>query len=140
MALEQLPRIEYAFLCEDVRREIGEKNSYMGVFSKFHVDDFEKPLRPFYVVCLWLFDDQSPKKLIIRLADEDGADIRKRVELETPHLEGERNEYGAYGLNFHFGIPNLKLEGPGKYFVIFKLGEREIKRVPFLVVGGGKEG
>lgn len=138
MAVE-LPKVQYAFFCEDVRREIGDKPSYMGVFGKFHVDDFEKPLRPFYVASLWLFEARDPKKITVRLIDNQGRDVRKRVEVEIPRLDEEKNEFGAYGLHFHMGITNLKLEGPGIYFVLFKLGEREMARVPF-IVRGGKEG
>jgi len=132
MAVE-LPKVQYAFFCDDVRREIGDKPSYMGVFGKFHVDDFEKPLRPFYVASLWLFEDQGPKTITVRLIDNEGRDVRKRVEVEIPRLGEEKNEFDAYGLNFHIGIANLKVERPGTYFVLFKLGEREMARVPFLV-------
>ena len=125
-------RIHLAFLCDDVRNELQNKISYMGVFGRFNVMDFEKPVPPFYVASQWHFDDRGLKKIALVLVDDNNNELQ-RTGGEILVDKEEKNEFDAYGLNLNIGISALKFGKAGRYFFVFKLEDNEIARLPILV-------
>lgn len=122
MAKSKYPNIRYAIICEDIRQEIGNKVSLMGVFHK----NINIPI-PYILpkLCFRVIFDGVPEShtLAARLYDPDETVLNKaRLDL-PPKPEGNVSSF-----TIDLAFAGLKIEKAGSYSLSFSFDKDKGKR------------
>jgi len=117
-----MPKVFIAVLCDDVRHEFNNKFSLMGIFSRWNVVDFTKPLPPFHVFARIGFEAEGDHPIEVELRTAEGE--RRFLMQGVAHLEGKDEVTDLYLTNIEFKLENLMIPRPGNYeFAIRSGGE-----------------
>ncbi len=120
-----------AVVCDDVRHEVGNKNSLMGIFTDFQVSDYQQPLPPFTVFVKLGFQNPGPHKVEFNVKSHEG-DFG--FSLSGPVEAKEKNEaYGQHMLEMDVRLANLKIPREGQYSIEVKVNSRAVTHIPFVV-------
>jgi hypothetical protein len=108
-----MPKVLAALLCDDVRRELGNKQSVMGIFSSFNVGDFTKPLQPFHLFAIIGFEKAGQHSLDVELHTIQG---EKRFAMTvTTDVNARQDATDLYVANIDLRLGNLTVPRPGLY-------------------------
>jgi hypothetical protein len=111
-----VPKLIYAILCDDVRREQLGKHILIGTFENFTMSDFTQTLPPFKIFARVAVDyTDRPHDLSIRITSENNdfhAELGGMV-TKTNHSEA----YGAPVLDLSVGFGSLVIPAEGRYQV-----------------------
>jgi hypothetical protein len=99
----------YTIFCDDVRLEVGNKLSLMGVFHQIAVHQFPVTLLKFAVVCQWRGEGRHLSEVRILTPDRQRA-----VVLAEPSLFEVAPGGVANNISFFF---NVEFPAPGNYLV-----------------------
>ena len=121
-----------AAICDDVRHEVGNKVSLMGIFNQFLIADFQQPLRPFKVYAKLRFTAEGQHTVAFRFANLQG-DFNIRMEAPVVATR-EDPVFGGYTANVEVGVDNLKLPRPGEYQIDISCDGTLADSIPFRVV------
>ena len=101
-------QLMYSIICDDVRIEMGNKLSLMGLFENIFLQGFPSALLKFAVVNHWVGNGQFETQVKIVAPD------RKEVVVSAPSTFSiEKNGY-ADNVSF---FTNVEFERPGAYIV-----------------------
>ncbi len=125
-----MPRLTLCTLCDDVRFEVGNKHTLVGLFDTFNVADFARPLPPFRIFARIGLEQAGIHPLVVRLASAEG---NFRVEMAGQLDARAPNEVsGLFEAVFTVGLNTLRLPRAGRYEVQFVVGGQEIGGCAFL--------
>ena len=117
-------QLVYSLLCEDVRLELGNKLSLMGIFENVFLPSFPATLLKFATVNHWVgvgdFETQ------VKVAAPDGREIA----VSAP--SGFRMESQGYSDNVTF-FANVQLERAGTYQIRVYLDGKIVAEKPLYV-------
>jgi hypothetical protein len=102
-------RLSYTIFCDDVRLEVGNKLSLMGVFHQIVVQQFPVTLLKFAVVSQWRGEGRSLSEVRILTPDR-----RQAVVMAEPSPFEVTPGGVANNVSFFF---NVAFPAPGKYLV-----------------------
>lgn len=102
-------RLAYTLFCDDVRLEVGNKLSLMGVFHQIMVQHFPVTLLKFAVVTQWRGDGRHLSE--VRIISEDG---QQPVVIAEPSPFEITAGGVANNISFFF---NVEFPAPGRYRV-----------------------
>ena len=123
-------------LCDDVRFELGNKHTLVGLFDTFNVADFAQPLPPFRVFARFALDapGSHPVGLCIMNAEHDfRVDVVGRLEARTPSEVS-----GRFESVFAATLASLRVPGPGRYDLRLTVDGQEVGGCAFLAVAAGQ--
>ena len=111
MSAEQPSKLQmiYTIFCDDVRLEVGNKLSLMGVFHQIAVHQFPLTLMKFAVVSQWRGEGRHLSEVRILAPDRQRA-----VVLAEPSLFEVAPGGVANNISFFF---NVEFPAPGNYLV-----------------------
>jgi hypothetical protein len=124
-----MPRVIIQALCDDIRHEVNNKVSLMGIFENFNVNDFTKGLPPFHVYAKVGFETNAPVPLQLELRSVEGQRIF--VIEANANLGVEPAPDGLYYTNFDSMLQNLKLPRPGVYEFVIRANNQSIGLIHF---------
>lgn len=102
-------RLSYTVFCDDVRLEVGNKLSLMGVFHQIMVQHFPVTVMKFAVVTQWRGDGRHLSE--VRILTEDR---QQAVVLAEPSPFEIASGGVANNISFFF---NVEFPAPGRYHV-----------------------
>ncbi|HEX8118839.1 MAG TPA: hypothetical protein VF521_16295 [Pyrinomonadaceae bacterium] len=102
-------RLAYTIFCDDVRLEVGNKLSLMGVFHQIYVQHFPVTVMKFAVVTQWRGEGRHLSE--VRILTEDG---QQAVVLAEPSPFEVAAGGVANNISFFF---NVEFPAPGLYRV-----------------------
>ena len=102
-------RLAYTLFCDDVRLEVGNKLSLMGVFHQILVQHFPVTVMKFAVVTQWRGDGRHLSE--VRILTEDR---QQAVVLAEPSPFEIASGGVANNISFFF---NVEFPTPGRYYV-----------------------
>ena len=102
-------RLSYTIFCDDVRLEVGNKLSLMGVFHQVLVQHFPVTVMKFAVVTQWRGEGRHLSE--VRILTPDG---QRAVVLAEPSPFEVMHGGVANNISFFF---NVEFPGPGTYRV-----------------------
>src|SRR5438067_4833566 len=115
-----MPRLVTCLLCDDVRYELGGKQTLVGLFDQFNVVDFSQPLPSFKIFVRLAVDDEGEFPIAIRLLSREG-DFR--IELPGQFSAQDRSEVsGLYEGVVALAINGMRVPRPGHYDVRIVVG------------------
>lgn len=117
-------RLVYSLLCDDIRIELGNKISLMGVFENIFFPVFPSTLLKFTVVNHW--EGEGAFETYIRVLGPDGRDFAVSS-TSTFTIEG-----AGYADNITF-FTNIVFDKPGVYVVQTWLDGNRIAERPLFV-------
>ncbi len=102
-------QLAYTIFCDDVRLEVGNKLSLMGVFHQILVQQFPVTLLKFAVVTQWRGEGRHLSEVRILTADR-----QRPVVLDEPSPFEVAHGGVANNISFFF---NVEFPAPGLYYV-----------------------
>lgn len=126
-----MPQLLLCTLCDDVRFEVGNKHTLVGLFDTFNVSDFAQPLPPFRVFARLAVDAPGTHKVLLRIQHVETdfrVEVTGRVDARQPS-----EVTGRFEAIFSATLPAIRLPGPGRYDVRFTIGGSDIGGCAFLV-------
>jgi hypothetical protein len=129
-ALIARPTLDYAVVCDDVRYEVGDKISLMGVFDAIQIQSFPAVHPRLSVVVAWM-NVPGEVKSEIQLADPDGSLIGR---LGVAHIQQKGARKGARHIAVSLNVP---FKAPGNYQIKISL-DGELIRSILLPVGSNE--
>lgn len=124
---EQL-KLSYVILCDDVRLEVGNKLSLMGVFQSMVVEHLPVTVLKFAVVSHWKGAGSYQLEVLIRKPDRQGIAVASSPSTfdvgEAGHMD-----------NVSFFV-NTTFNEPGRYWVQIMIDSEVIDQQPLLVFDG----
>jgi hypothetical protein len=128
MASENL-RLVYTLLCDDVRLEVGNKVSLMGVFQNIMVEKLPVSLIKFAVVNHWRGEGNHSTEVRILSPDKAGLVVTSQAtKLELAP--------GGFTDNVSFFV-NVVFPSAGTYWVQTLAGSQVIEEFPLIVTDVG---
>ena len=120
-----------AVVCDDVRHEVRNKKSLMGLFTDFNVSDYQQPLPRFTVFVKLGFQNSGTYTVGFNVKSHEGDfgfSLSGSVEATV------RNEaYQRYVVDMDVGLSNLKVPREGLYFVEVTVDNQAVTHIPFVV-------
>jgi hypothetical protein len=126
-----MPQLLLCTLCDDVRFEVGNKHTLIGLFDTFNVSDFSQPLPSFRVFARLAVDAPGSHKvlLLIQHVETDfRVEVTGRVDARQPS-----EVTGRFEAIFSATLAAIQLPGAGRYNVRFTIGSTDIGGCAFLV-------
>ena len=132
------PRVAFCVFCDDLRQEVGNKLSYMGVYTSDLLVFGRPPVTlPRFTIITWLISDidDPPQQLIVRVVVGPDEQERVRIDLQPnpdaklSHLDGAAKVHAQIAIPL-VGFP-LEQEG---YIQVMLETERETIRAGRLMV------
>ena len=119
-------------LCDDVRFELGNKHTLVGLFDTFNVADFAHALPPFRVFARFALDTPGVHPVGLRIVNAEG-DFRVEV---SGHLEARTPSEvsGRFESVFAATLAALRVPRPGRYEIQLSVDGREVGGCAFLAV------
>jgi hypothetical protein len=115
------PKLVYSMICEDIRREVGNKISIMGVFISGQI---LVPVFPFTFRSLFfhlVFDViKNGTEVEMQLLDPDGKTI---ININKSSIGIPTTKMKPKGCILEPGFINLKVEKEGTYTLLVTFGE-----------------
>src|SRR5262249_40195331 len=118
-------------LCDDVRFELGNKHTLVGLFDTFNIADFAQPLPPFRVFARIALDAPGVYPVGLRIANAEGdfrVEVTGRLEARAPSEVS-----GRFESVFAATLAALRIPGPGRYEVQLSVGGHDVGGCAFLV-------
>lgn len=120
-----------AVVCDDVRREIHNKKSLMGLVTGFSVSNYQQPLPRFTVFVKLGFQKSGTYTVVFNVKSHEG-DFG--FSLSGPVEATVQNEaYQRYVVDMDVGLSNLKVPREGQYFVEVTVDGQAVTHIPFVV-------
>lgn len=107
-------RYAHAVVCEDVRQEVGNKLSLMGIWgSDLNIEGVPPIVLPKLAIVGWIISpiERPFKEATIRVKALDQSEITQTVTLQwtSPAKPASRNLFAQ----FVIGLGNMQISGPG---------------------------
>ena len=131
-----MPQLLLCTLCDDVRFELGNKHTLVGLFDTFNVGDFAQPLPAFRVFARVALDTPGshPVTLTVTNADDDlRVEVAGRLEARAPSEVS-----GRFEAVFAATLTALRVPRPGRYDVRLSVGGQDLGGCAFLAVAAGR--
>lgn len=128
-----MPALLLCTLCDDVRFELGNKHTLIGLFDTFNVTDFAQPLPTFRVFVRFALDAPGPHPVALRITNAEGdfrVDITGRLDARAPSEVS-----GRFESVFSATLTALRLPRPGRYEIRLSVGGHDVGGCAFLAVG-----
>jgi hypothetical protein len=122
----QKPELDYAVVCDDVRFEVGDRISLMGLFDAIAVQSFPTTHPRLAVVVAWA-GLRGEAKSEIDLVDPTGTTLGK---LGVANLKESGEKKGARHIAVTYNVP---FRGPGTHQVKIYLNGELIRSIPLPV-------
>lgn len=119
-------------LYDDVRFEVGNKHTLIGLFDTFNVTDFEQPLPPFRVFARIALDTPGTHPVGLSVASAEGdfrVEVQGRLEARAPSEVS-----GRFESVFAATLSALRVPRPGRYDVRLAVAGQEVGGCAFLAV------
>ena len=127
-----MPRVLIATLCDDVREEVGGKNSLMGVFNTFYVSDFRNPINTFWIFARLEFDQDGEYPIVVEFRTIEGQSIfQVRGNVNVQRSQQSQIEPTA---NLKFRVIGLRFPRHGVYELAILHNDQMLHRVYVEVV------
>ena len=123
-------------LCDDVRFELGNKHTLVGLFDTFNVADFAQPLPPFRVFARFALDAPGTHPVGLRVANAEGdfrVEVSGRLEARAPSEVS-----GRFESVFAATLASLRVPRPGRYEVTLSVDGHELGGCAFLAVAAAR--
>jgi hypothetical protein len=123
-------------LCDDVRFELGNKHTLVGLFDTFNVADFAQPLPAFRVFARFALDGAGTHPVVLRIVNPEGdfrVEVTGRLEARTPSEVS-----GRFETVFAATLAALRIPRPGRYEIQLSIDGREVGGCAFLAVAIGQ--
>ena len=120
-----------AAVCDDVRHEVSNKKSLMGLFTDLSVSDYQQPLPPFTVFVKLGFQNSGTYTVGFNVNSHEGDfgfSLSGPVEATVQNEAHER-----YVVDMNVGLSNLKVPREGRYSVEVTVDGRAVTHIPFVV-------
>jgi hypothetical protein len=127
-------QIALAVVADYANVATGEKLNVMGIFDTIFAKTFPTTHPLMFLAVRLQFDHEDRQQdfvIKIHLEDEDG---RRLFEQAGEGHIGEVPAGEVGSANMIFGLQGLRLEGPGRYSFVVRIGAAEKARVPLRVV------
>ena len=114
-----------AVICDDVRREINNKCSLIGIFTAFNITDFTKPVPRFHLFARLEFEKLGKSVVSVELKSAEGKQLlglQANVEIQATGKEPLNRAPNPLTSDLDLVLENLKLPGPGEFEVVWKDG------------------
>jgi hypothetical protein len=131
-----MPQLLLCTLCDDVRFELGNKHTLVGLFDTFNVADFAQPLPPFRVFARIALDAPGSHPVTLTVANADGdfrVEVAGRLEARAPSEVS-----GRFEAVFAAGLNALRLPRPGRYDVRLTVDGQDVGGSAFLAVAAAR--
>ncbi len=126
-----MTKIILATLCDDVRDEIRQKHSLMGVFTQVVVNDFRMAMPPFCIYAVIGFDAAGTHSISIEFRRVEGDRIFKA---DSNHdVTAQNSATLLYHATVNLKLANLTLPGPGRYEFAFQCDGQHVGTIPLNV-------
>jgi hypothetical protein len=125
------PEIKLAVLCDDVRQEVGNKFSLMGLFDRFGVSDFTQSLPPFRVFIKMHFLTEGEHRFALNVRSGEG-DFSVGLQGVLSATEKEQAS-GRYSAHLNIGFNQLKVPREGVYNIEIVCDDKSVASIPFQV-------
>lgn len=122
--MTRVPRLIYSILCDDVRIEMGNKLSLMGIFENVFLPTFPAVIIRFATVNHWIGDGEFQTQ--VRILSPDG----REVAMSAASLL--RIEPQGYADNVTF-FANVSLDRAGTYSIQTSIDGKVIAERPLYV-------
>jgi len=135
-ALGGMPQLLLCTLCDDVRFELGNKHTLVGLFDTFNVADFAQPLPPFRVFARFALDTPGSHEVKLQIVNAEGdfrVEVVGRLEARAPSEVS-----GRFESIFAATLAALRLPRPGRYEIRLSVGNDDLGGCAFLAVGAAK--
>jgi hypothetical protein len=122
----------FCTLCDDVRFELGNKHTLVGLFDTFNVADFAQPLPAFRVFARFALDSPGSHPVGLRIENADGdfrVEVVGRLEARTPSEVS-----GRFESVFAATLAALRVPRPGRYELRLSVDGEEVGGCAFLAV------
>lgn len=142
------PRVAFCLFCDDIRLEVGNKPSFMGIYTGgemvFPPDmpSGQPALIPKLAMPVWLVCDKGdvPEKLVAYVHAPPGRTeyMRQEIPLDPPAMPSDvSQEARKIYLHFQIGLVNLQLETSGvvEVTVETELGQLRAGRLRITIPG-----
>ncbi len=126
MIMTEKLQLVYTLLCDDVRLEMGNKISLMGVFQNVMVEKLPISIIKFAVVNHWRGDGQHQTEVRIMSPNKQNLIVTS----QPTHLELAS---GGFTDNVSFFV-NVVFQNPGTYWVQTLADSILLEEVPLMVV------
>lgn len=124
--LIERPTLEYAVVCDDIRFEMADKISLMGLFDSINVQSFPTVHPRLSVVAAWA-GLRGEAVSEIHLVDPSGNVIGR---LGVAHLKETGEKKGARHIAVTYNVP---FQTPGTHEIKIYLNSELIRSIPFPV-------
>ena len=125
------PKFKFSILCDDVRQEVGNKLSFIGVYSK----ELHIPKTPFTFpkLCIYLFYEKVKGGISFntKLIDPSGKKIGKEIDVDIPIDVKKPHDFGLIG---SFAPLHIEQEGLYKLEVRYKTKKEYLDSVEFTII------
>ena len=132
-----MPQLLLCTLCDDVRFELGNKHTLVGLFDTFNVADFAQPLPPFRVFARLALDAPGTHEVRLQIANDEGdfrVEVVGRLDARVPSEVS-----GRFESIFAATLAALRLPRPGRYEVRLSVGGHDVGGCAFLAIGIAKQ-
>ena len=123
-----------AVLCDDVRREINNKHSLIGIFTTFGITDFTKPVPRFHLFARLEFEKFGKSSVAVELKSAEGRQLLRlqgNVEIKATDKEPSNPASKLLTSDLDLVLENLKLPGPGEFEFVLKEDTNILKTLSF---------
>lgn len=123
-------------LCDDVRFELGNKHTLVGLFDTFNVTDFAQPLPPFRVFARFALDRPGPHPIGLRITNAEGdfrVEVAGRLEARAPSEVS-----GRFESVFAATLASLRVPRAGRYEIALSVDGHQVGGCVFLAVAAGQ--
>jgi hypothetical protein len=120
------PTLDYAIVCDDVRFEVGDKISLMGVFDAISVQSFPTVHPRLSVVVAWA-GLRGEAVSEIHLVDPSGIGSGR---LGVANIRETTGKKGARHISVNYNVP---FKTPGTYEIKIYLNGQLVRSIPFPV-------
>lgn len=127
-----MAKLFLATLCDDVREEKSGKFSLMGLFDRFVVSDFRKPLPTFWLFVQIGCDAEGEHDLTVELRQVGGAALL-RADLKHG-IAGKSSITGLCHANVNLRLEHVTVPGTGIFEFTLSSDGEEIGTLPVEVV------
>jgi hypothetical protein len=132
-----MPQLLLCTLCDDVRFELGNKHTLVGLFDTFNVADFAQPLPPFRVFARFALDAPGTHEVRLQIGNDEGdfrVEVAGRLDARAPSEVS-----GRFESIFAATLAALRLPRPGRYEVRLSVGGHDVGGCAFLAIGIAKQ-
>lgn len=116
---KRYPKIDHYFICDDMRQEIGNKISLLGIYPGNVISMPIPATIPKLCFHLVLSNIRSGDNLTIRLIDPNDKEIAKFDRIEVPSKKQFKQAV------FDLGFLNIRVKKEGTYQLIIILNKEE---------------